>query len=150
MEHYKETGQEVILSWLFRVILIVIFVLLLGRLVELQVIKGGYYRSLSEGNRIRRITILAPRGKILARGGEVLVGNTEVKKRIIFNPQEGYEKSDDISKALGEEIITEWVRDYKLAESFAHVSGYLGLVSEDETGKVNPNCPEKGVRGKET
>ena len=122
------------------------FVVLIGRLFELQIIKGGYYRSLSEGNRIRRVPISAPRGKIIARGGEILVGNKEVKKRVIFNPDKGYQKTDDLSGAASDDVIFEWERDYKLGWKFAHVSGYLGEVSESEVGKVNPECPEKGPR----
>ncbi len=61
-------------SWFLRGILILGFLVLIGRLVDLQIIKGEYYRNLSEGNRIDRIKIKAERGKILARGGEVLNG----------------------------------------------------------------------------
>ena len=48
MEHYKETDQEIILFLILRVVIIIIFALLFARLVELQVIKGGYYRNLSD------------------------------------------------------------------------------------------------------
>jgi len=150
MENLSSVKTQSWLAWFLRGILILGFIILFGRLFELQVIKGNYFRNLSEGNRIRRVVISAPRGQILARGGEVLVGNKEVKRRITFNPQEGYEISDDINKATGDEIITEWIRDYKLKESFAHISGYLGLVSEDEMGKIDPNCPEKGIRGSDS
>ena len=122
------------------------FLVLFARLLELSIIKGDYFRSLSEENRIRRIPISAPRGKILARGGQELVGNKQVKKTVIFNPESGYEKVDYKEGDAKEETITEWVRDYKLGEAFAHVSGYLGQVSEDEVGKVDPECPEKGPR----
>lgn len=63
------------LSWFLRGILILGFLLLVGRTFELQVIKGSYYRTLSEENRIKRVPILASRGRILARGGEVLEGS---------------------------------------------------------------------------
>lgn len=102
--------------------------LLASRLFELQIIKGGYFRSLSEGNRVKRITLPAPRGKILARGGEILVDNKPVEKR-----QE-------------EEVVTEWLRFYKMGEAFAHVSGYLGQINEKELDKIDPKCPEKGPR----
>ena len=62
------------LPWFMKGLLVFGFLLLTGRLVELQLIKGGYYRGLAEGNRIRRVVIPAPRGLILARGGEILVG----------------------------------------------------------------------------
>ena len=50
------------------------FLILFSRLVELQVIKGKYFRSLSEENRIKRIPMIASRGKIFARGGEEMKG----------------------------------------------------------------------------
>lgn len=61
-------------SWFLRGILFLGLLILIGRLVELQIIQGSYYRNLSEGNRIDRIKIKAERGKILARGGEYLGG----------------------------------------------------------------------------
>lgn len=134
------------LAWFLRGILILGTLFLLGRLIELQIIKGSYYRQLAEGNRIRRVPITAPRGKILARGGEVLVGNVEVKKRVVFKPDSGYTKTTDIEGALPEEVISEWQRDYKLGASFAHVSGYLGEVNKSEVGKIDPRCPQKGPR----
>ncbi len=134
------------LFWFFRGILILGFLILFARLIELMVIKGGYFRALAEGNRIRRIPIEAPRGKILARGGEVLVGNREVKKRIVFTPEGGYEKTDDLEGASEDDIVTEYERDYPLGEKFAHISGYLGEVNQQEVGKINPACPERGPR----
>jgi len=122
------------------------FLFLLGRLIELQVIKGGYFRGLSENNRIRKVVITAPRGLILARGGEILVGNRMVKKRLLFKPEGGIEKSNDLKGAGESEIISEYIRDYPLGEAFGHVSGYLGEVSPEEVGKVNPVCSEKGAR----
>jgi len=62
------------LSWFLRGILILGSLILIARLFDLQIIKGEYYRKLSEGNRIERIKIKAERGKILSRGGEVLTG----------------------------------------------------------------------------
>ena len=122
METLATSKTQSWLSWFFRGTLILGFLILIGRLSELQIIKGGYFRSLAEGNRIRRVPIVAPRGRILARGGEVLVGNKKVED------------------SLGV------LRDYTLGEKFAHVSGYLGEVNEKELGKINPLCPEKGPR----
>ena len=90
-------------SWFLRGVLILGFLILVGRLIELQIIKGDYYRKLSEGNRIERIKIPATRGKILARGGEVLDGS-----------------------------------------DFSHITGYLAETNEEEVGKIDPNCIEKG------
>lgn len=119
---------------------------MLARLSELQIIKGGYFRALAEGNRIRRVPITAARGKILARGGEEIVGNSEVKKKVSFSPESGYEKKQVSPGSQGEDIISEWKRDYFLGSSAAHLSGYLGEANEDEVGKVDGSCPQKGPR----
>ena len=105
------------LSWFLRGVLVLFFLFLVSRLFELQIIKGKYFRELSDGNRIKRIKIAAPRGKILARGGETLVGNFGDGKR-----------------------------NYVLGTMFAHTGGYLGEANEDEIGKINPKCPDKGPR----
>ncbi len=134
------------LTWFLRGLLLVGFCVLLTRLAELQVIKGSYYRDLADNNRIRRVPIIAPRGVVYARDGEELVTNKEVKRKLTFNPQSGYVKSDDISNASDDEIITEYSRYYPLGAEFAHVSGYVGEVTEDEVGKVDPDCSNKGPR----
>ena len=66
--------QQSWLSWFLRGLLILGSLVLIARLFDLQIIKGDYYRKLSDGNRIDRIKIKAERGKILSRGGEVLSG----------------------------------------------------------------------------
>ncbi|NQT23104.1 MAG: penicillin-binding protein 2 [Candidatus Omnitrophica bacterium] len=56
------------------------FIFLLGGLFYAQILKGSYYRELSEQNRIVAIPLEAPRGKMYDRNGEILVDN-----RISFN-----------------------------------------------------------------
>ena len=146
MESYSSAQTQSWLSWFLKGVLIVGFLVLAARLYELQVVKGSYFRMLSEGNRIRRIEINAPRGNILGRGGEVLVGNREVSKLVVFDPETGFEKVDATTSADSNDLIVEWVRDYGLGEQFAHVSGYLGEFGSDEVDKVNPKCPNKGPR----
>ncbi|RLC29095.1 hypothetical protein DRH13_06210, partial [Candidatus Woesebacteria bacterium] len=146
MEKLSDLKTQSWLGWFLRGVLILGFVIIIGRLIELQIIKGDYYRDLAEGNRIRRVPITAPRGTISARGGELLVRNKEVKKRVIFNPESGYEKTEDIRDATEEDIIIEWERDYKLGASAAHISGYVGEVNEEEVGTIDPQCLEKGPR----
>ncbi len=116
MESLVSTKSQSWLSWFLKGVLVFGFLFLVGRLLELQIIKGDYFRSLSDENRIKRVTIFAPRGKIVARGGEVLVGNNEKG------------------------------RDYVLGSAFAHVSGYVSESNADEVGKVDPSCPDKGER----
>jgi penicillin-binding protein 2 len=134
------------LSWFLRGTLILLFLILLGKLFEVQIIKGNYYRGLSEENRIRHIPIPAPRGKILARGGEALADNVAVKKAVKFSPGTAMALTEDLTNATPEEIVTDYKRVYPLADKFAHASGYLSVVSESEIGTVDPDCPQKGVR----
>jgi penicillin-binding protein 2 len=146
MESLSATNIQSWLTWFLRGVLILSFLVLFGRLTELQIIKGDYYRVLAEENRIRRVPIFAPRGKILARGGEVLVDNKKIKKKVIFNPVEGFEKSLDVEGSDEDEVIEEWTRDYPMGEAAAHITGYIGEADGDEVGKVRAQCPEKGPR----
>lgn len=132
------------LSWFFRGLLILALLVMGTRLFELSVIKGAYYRDLSDNNRIRKVPIKAPRGKIYARGGQLLVDNEVVRKTVVFSPESGFEKKLADADTAEDEIITEHKRVYKLGADFAHVSGYLGEANEDEVNKVDPDCTEKG------
>jgi len=136
--------QQSWLSWFLRGILILLFLILIGKLFEIQIIQGSYYRGLSDQNRIRRISIPAQRGEILASDGEALADNVSIKKRVVFNGS-GETLSDDLTNATPDEIVTDYKRVYPLADKFAHASGYLSVVSQSDVGKVNPDCPEKGV-----
>ena len=54
---------------------VMLFVVLLGRLVYLQLWLGEYYTKQSDGNRLRQSKIVAPRGLILDKDGKELVNN---------------------------------------------------------------------------
>jgi len=99
-----------------RGLLFVAFLILLVKMFELQIIKGEYYRHLSEENRIKHIAITADRGRILASGGELLAGNKDGN------------------------------RIYPLGSNSAHLIGYLSKVNSEEINTINPKCPEKGPR----
>ncbi len=53
----------------------VLFLIIAGKLVELQLIRGDYYRELSSRNHIRSVVTQAPRGLITDRNGIVLADN---------------------------------------------------------------------------
>lgn len=123
------------------------FAILLVRLFELQIIKGSYYQELADGNRIRKVTLKAPRGEIIARGGEYLVKNDEIENGIYYDNIRGYyisgdpaEKNEKIVKVDG------WMRVYPLKESASHITGYIGNVNEKESGKISAECINKGER----
>lgn len=146
MESLAKPQKQSWLSWFSRGLLILVGLIFIGRLVELQVIKGNYFRALAEGNRIKKVPIRAARGKILARGGETLVGNSEIKVEVSFDPESGYEKKKIEVNKSGEDLITEWERNYLIGSEAAHITGYLSEVNEKEVGKVDPHCPEKGPK----
>ena len=55
--------------------IVLVIVVLIARLVYLQVYDGEYYAGLADGNRIRLIPAMAPRGTFYDRNGNLLVTN---------------------------------------------------------------------------
>src|SRR3989344_3576375 len=62
-------------TYLVPIIVIAIILIVLLRLFFIQIIRGNYYRSLSDTNRIKTIIIHGPRGIIFDRSGKPLVYN---------------------------------------------------------------------------
>ncbi len=56
-------------------LIVLVIVVLIVRLVYLQVYEGEYYAGLADGNRIRLIPSMAPRGTFYDRNGNLLVTN---------------------------------------------------------------------------
>lgn len=150
MEKLSSAKSQSWLAWFLRGMLILLFLILFAKLIEVQIIKGDYFRNLSEENRIRRVIIPAPRGKILGRSGEVLAGSVEVKKRIEFTEAGGFTLTDDLTGVIDEEMVTDYKRFYPMGDKFPHALGYLAKVNEKEIGKINPDCPEKGPRSSDS
>jgi len=59
-----------------RVAIIISILILVGRLVYMQVLKGDYYRKKSEDNMIRSLPVPADRGLILDRTGRIMAQNS--------------------------------------------------------------------------
>ncbi len=134
-------------KFFIRLFLFSSFLILFVRLFELQVIKGKYYQNLANGNRIRRITLKAPRGEILARGGELLAKNDKKENAIFFDVGRGYYVSGDLNENKQKIVnVDGWIRDYPLKESASHITGYTGFVNENESGKISSECINKGER----
>ncbi len=87
--------------WL-RFLLLAVFVVLAGRVFYLQIITGRDFRALSESNRIRSQSILAPRGLIMDRNGQALAQNAASFNlaAIPFDlPKNGPDLEGEIAKA---------------------------------------------------
>lgn len=72
VEGFAENPQDRIEQLWLKLVLFLVFFLMAGRLIYLQGFKGEYYRNFAEHNRLRKQLILAPRGVIKDRQGEVL------------------------------------------------------------------------------
>ena len=64
-------GRLKVMGWLCMLVIVI----LIGRAGDLQIYEGDYYSELAEGNRIRIIPSMAPRGTFFDRNGELLVQN---------------------------------------------------------------------------
>ena len=86
------------------IIVLVGFAVLFSRLWFMQIVSGNDYRKKAEGNRIREISIEAPRGRILDRNGKVLVMNRQALTISVI-PAEMQDQKDVViqrlSKLLG-------------------------------------------------
>ncbi len=70
-----------------RLVALIAAALIVLRLMDLQVLRGGRFRELAEHNRLRAVPELAPRGLIVDRRGEILAANQTVF-RVAIIPQE--------------------------------------------------------------
>ncbi len=73
------------LGWLLSVGVGVL--VLLGQLIWLQGYRGAAFRQMAEGNRIRLVSIPAPRGKIFDRRG-VLLADNQPEYRLVVTPSD--------------------------------------------------------------
>jgi len=126
--------------YFFLGLLVIGFLVLLGRLFELQIIFGTKNRALAEGNRVKREILPAPRGMIYDRNGKELVRNVPIHRKLRMDNGEWIIISREEALTLEARGETENLRmdigrDYLYGEALAHVLGYLGEVNEDEVKK---------------
>ncbi|MBK5092862.1 MAG: hypothetical protein JJE48_05020, partial [Actinobacteria bacterium] len=119
--HYKHDSAQDNLQRRLAVlglIIIAAFCVLFARLWFMQIVSGDNYRKKAEGNRIREISLDAPRGCILDRNGKVIVKNRSALT-ISVVPAELREDNkviDRLSKLLG---IGQGEIKYKIEKSQA-------------------------------
>ena len=91
---------------------LVLFVILVGRMVYLQLWRGEYYTKQSDGNRLRQSRIIAPRGLIFDKDCKELVNNLP-----------------------GYAVVLQKQSDYK-AETLQHISELLNIPVADIQKKI--------------
>lgn len=100
----------------FTIFVVIFFFALFVRLFQLTIVKGAYYRELSENNRIREVIIESERGTLVDRKGFVLAKN----------------RPADI-KANGLHINSH--RTYNDPEAFAQIIGYRQTADKNDFDK---------------
>ncbi|MDO8609038.1 MAG: penicillin-binding transpeptidase domain-containing protein, partial [bacterium] len=107
----NDTTHRILLP-IFILGIFIIFVLMSLRLFQLTIVKGNYYRRLSEQNRIREIFIEPQRGNIIDRKGFVMVKN--IAANIQTNPNSVNKNDERINSK----------RIYEAPEAIAPLIGY--------------------------
>jgi penicillin-binding protein 2 len=103
----KEKSEKILI---IAYVVVAAFLLLIMRLWQLQILQGKEYRKLSEANRLRIISIPAPRGIIFDRNGIQLVKNSPYYYASLIPDEFDIRKVDSLSKVLNmpiEEILEE-------------------------------------------
>lgn len=105
------------------------FLIMVMRLFQLTIVKGNYYRELSEQNRVREIIIEPKRGKIVDRKGFVIAENTLTDINNI---------KPDLSRLTSSRI-------YNNPEAVAHLIGYRQIADQNDLN--NDSCLNKLIPG---
>lgn len=113
--------------------LLLFFAIIIFRLFYLQVLRGNYYKNLSDQNRTRTEIVSAPRGIIFDYLGRPLVSNSpsfkiSEKGRVRFLSKDEALRLIDQKKSVQNDVE----REYLYKDAFAHVIGYIGQISPQE------------------
>jgi penicillin-binding protein 2 len=103
-------------------VIVGVMIVLLSGLWRLQILGGKDYRALAEQNRIRKVPILAPRGKLFDREGRLIVDNYPSVSCFLVREQ-GHDYTQDlplIARGLHMTVdqLNAILRHYRIAPSF--------------------------------
>lgn len=144
----KSGGSSPLFLGLYAVGIVIFLFMAVIRLFQLTVVKGTYYSTLAENNRVREVVVEAPRGTVQDRKGITLVANHEP------------DAEDSLERVVSERI-------YYKPETVSHLIGYRQIADEndikkdpclnklemgDKTGKSGIEklyeCDLRGIHGK--
>jgi penicillin-binding protein 2 len=83
------------------ILFVVISVLFLYKLSMLQIVEGSYYKDISDNNTVDQTTIIAERGVIYDRNGELLVWNEPNKGQQYSFPMRAYTDRSGLGQITG-------------------------------------------------
>lgn len=113
-------------------VILVVFLVLSYGLWTLQVRKNDEYIVRAEQNRIRRVPILAPRGKLLDRNGEIIVDNYPSFSALMLRDQKVDLNADAQKIADGLHIPVDDVLDKIKRYQLAHKPSYEPIFLKDD------------------
>ena len=94
------TGDVKRRLWMLSALVVLVFAVLALRLWYLQIVRGKYYRELSENNRVRIVNIRPPRGVLYDRNGIPLAANIP-SYTIIFTPEDAKGEPSALPRLAG-------------------------------------------------
>ena len=111
---------------------LIIFLILAYGLWSLQIRKTDEYTVRAEQNRIRRVPILAPRGKILDREGRIIVDNYPSFSALLLRDQMRDLNADAQKIGDGLHIPPEEIRDKVRRLQLAHTPAFQPIIIKDD------------------
>lgn len=135
-------------------IITVMFSVLLAGLFWTQVIRGGYYYALSQNNRIRLVSLGAPRGVIFDLNDKVIADSVlsydlVIKSQELKNKRQRYAALDKLSPLLGESVKSLEViykRNYIAPFADTPVAENISRESAFKLEQMNLDVPEAAVK----
>jgi penicillin-binding protein 2 len=113
-------------------VILAVFLVLAYGLWSLQVRKSDEYATRSEQNRIRQIPVLAPRGKIYDRDGQLIVDNYPSFSALLLRDQMRDVNADAQKIADGLHLPVEEVLDKIRRSQLAHRASYEPIIIKDD------------------
>lgn len=122
------------------VLLIFIFpLIIILKLFDIQIVHGGYYKSISDNNRTRTNILLPQRGVVFDRNGIPLVLNSPDFASVDKKSYTGITQEEAIkiiSKNKASLRIGS-LRFYPFKDALSHVLGYVGKISPNEISELD-------------
>jgi penicillin-binding protein 2 len=112
----------------------IVFLILISRLFQLQILDGSYYRYLSDNNRTKTVIVHAPRGIIFDRNNIPLVFNVPGFRKTVDGKTKVLTRNEAMPLLVkGEkDLEVDSLREYPYKDILSHVIGYIGQISKEE------------------
>lgn len=119
----KDAKKRFTRATFFTIAVCLIFLIIIGRLFQIQIVKGDYYKSLAEEKGEKEIIDPAPRGEILDANGEKIATSKQGYNIVYSNYQNQNQKSESKTK---EE------RDREINKSLLETIRIIGKTNPDK------------------